>query len=60
MTKKKRAFSASAETTIAGVKKEMDLPRLTESVRNGMSYGAGLGAETLARAKKSSAPKSKI
>jgi hypothetical protein len=43
MSKKKTSIE-TARTTLASVKKEMDLPRLTESVRNGTGHQAALEA----------------
>jgi hypothetical protein len=60
MTKKKKTLIESARTTIASVKKEMEMSRLTESVRNDSGYQAELGAETPVRSGKSSSPQSKI
>jgi hypothetical protein len=54
MTKKRKTPIETARTTIASVKKEMQLPRMTESVRNDWRYQAALGAETPARSWKGS------
>jgi hypothetical protein len=48
-TKKKKTPIETAKATIASVKKEMEMPRLTESVRNDRGYQAALSAETPAR-----------
>jgi hypothetical protein len=47
MTKKRKTPIETARTTLASVKKEMEMPRLTESVRNDRGYQAALSAETL-------------
>jgi hypothetical protein len=50
MLKKKSNSRQSARTTIASVKKEMQQPRLTESVRNyGKDQGAPAAEKPLAR-----------
>jgi hypothetical protein len=43
--KKKRDLIGTTRTTVASVEKEMQMPRLTESVRNDRRYQATLGAE---------------
>jgi hypothetical protein len=43
--KKKTDLIETTRTTVASVKKEMQMPRLTESVRNDKKYQATLGAE---------------
>jgi len=48
MAKKMDKRKQPARTTIADVKKEMDKPRLTESVRNDRRYQATLTAEKAA------------
>jgi hypothetical protein len=45
MTRKKD-FIETTRTTVASVEKEMQMPRLTESVRNDRRYQATLTAET--------------
>jgi hypothetical protein len=45
MTKKRKTPIETARTTIARVKKEMEMPRLTESVRNDRRYQAALAAQ---------------
>jgi len=50
MVKKMDKQKQPARTTIADVKKEMDKPRLTESVRNDRRYQATLTAEKAAGA----------
>jgi hypothetical protein len=59
MTKKRKTSIETARTMLASIKKEMEMPRLTESVRNDSGYQAALGAETPARSWKSSSPQSK-
>jgi hypothetical protein len=49
MTKKRKTPIETARTTLASVKKEMEKPRLTESVRNDRGYQAALSAETPVR-----------
>jgi hypothetical protein len=44
---KRNKYKESAKATIASVKREMEKPRLTESVRNDRSYQAALLAEQL-------------
>jgi hypothetical protein len=60
MMKKRKIPLETARTTLASVKKEMEMPRLTESVRNDRGYQAALGGEISARSGKSSSPQSKI
>jgi hypothetical protein len=60
MTKKRKTPTEAARTTLATVKEEMEMPRLTESVRNDTRYQAALNAETPARSWNSSSPQSKI
>jgi hypothetical protein len=43
--KKKRDLIDTTTTTVASVEKEMQMPRLTESVRNDRRYQAALTAE---------------
>jgi hypothetical protein len=43
MTKKRKTLIETARMTIASVKKEMEMSRLTESVRNDSGYQAELG-----------------
>jgi hypothetical protein len=59
MTKKKKTPIETAKATIASVKKEMEMPRLTESVRNDRGYQSALSAETPARSGKGSSASSK-
>jgi hypothetical protein len=49
MLKKKRNSKESARATIASVKKEMEQPRLTESVRNDRRYQPTLTADKVGR-----------
>jgi hypothetical protein len=44
MTKTKKLLSSSAKATLAGIEKEMRLPRMTESVRSDKRYQATLTA----------------
>jgi hypothetical protein len=44
---KRNKYKQSARATIASVKREMEKPRLTESVRNDRRYQAALLAERL-------------
>jgi hypothetical protein len=53
MTKKRKIPLETARTTLASVKKEMEMPRLTESVRNDRGYQAALTAERPTRSMKS-------
>jgi hypothetical protein len=53
MVKKMDKQRQPARTTIADVKKEMDNPRLTESVRNDRRYQATLTAEKSSRGRES-------
>jgi hypothetical protein len=46
---KRNKYKQSARATIAGIKTEMEKPRLTESVRNDKRYQAALLAERLRR-----------
>jgi hypothetical protein len=43
--KKKRDLIETTRTTVASVEKEMQMPRLTESIRNDRRYQATLPAE---------------
>jgi hypothetical protein len=45
MKKKKRQLKATARTTIAGIKREMQEPRLAKSVRDDQGYQVVLAAE---------------
>jgi hypothetical protein len=45
MKKKKRQLNATARTTIAGIKREMQKPRLAGSVRDDPRYQVVLAAE---------------
>jgi hypothetical protein len=48
--KRKRDLMKTKRTTVASVEQEMQMPRLTESVRNDRRYQATLTAEKVAGA----------
>jgi hypothetical protein len=45
MKKKRETPNETRRTTIASIKKEMEMPRLTESVRNDSGYQATVDAQ---------------
>jgi hypothetical protein len=49
MTKKKREPGSPARATIAGIKREMQEPRLAKSVREDLRYQVVLAAEQVTR-----------